>query len=208
MWRPGSYVLLTDLQQQERVKGLKDLNGWLVDCHHDCTPGQRNIAHSAHHNGCSTSIQACKTQNRNRARLVTQTWHTQPSMVVVLLTSSVSQTESCNHTTGAAADRKPPVRFLMHELLALLLSASSASSGTTRTAVILVVLGYTQHAMPTLLPQRMSSSTSFAICTVLQCIPACVYMRSTGTAKHAGQLRPGPHAVQGPTETYHRAQLT
>ena len=50
----------TSLQQQQLIKGLKDVDAGLVDGAHDRPACVDNVAHSTHHNGSSSGIQACR----------------------------------------------------------------------------------------------------------------------------------------------------
>ncbi len=47
------------LQQQQLIKGFKDVDAGLVDGAHNGPACVDDVAHSAHHNGSSSGIQAC-----------------------------------------------------------------------------------------------------------------------------------------------------
>ena len=51
------------LQQQQLIKGLKDVDAGLVDGAHYCPACVDNVAHCAHHNGCCSRIQSCISLN-------------------------------------------------------------------------------------------------------------------------------------------------
>lgn len=51
----------TTLQQQQLIKGLKDVNGWLVDGTHNGTACVDNVTHCPHHNGSCSCVQSCTT---------------------------------------------------------------------------------------------------------------------------------------------------
>ena len=54
----------TSLQQQQLIKGLKDVNTGLVNSAHNCPACVDNVAHGTHHNGSSSGIQACRRASR------------------------------------------------------------------------------------------------------------------------------------------------
>jgi len=47
------------LQQQQLIKGIKDVDAGLVDGTHNCPACVDNVTHCAHHNGCCSRIQTC-----------------------------------------------------------------------------------------------------------------------------------------------------
>ena len=56
---PIEDTLASPLQQQQLIKGLKDVNAGLVNGTHDCPARVDNVAHRPHHNSRSSSIQTC-----------------------------------------------------------------------------------------------------------------------------------------------------
>ena len=56
---PVEDELPAPLQQQQLIKGLKDVDAGLVDGAHNGPARVDNVAHCAHHNGCCSRIQAC-----------------------------------------------------------------------------------------------------------------------------------------------------
>ena len=50
-------ALPTPLQQQQLIKGLKDVNAGLVDGAHDGPACVDNVTHSPHDNGCCPGVQ-------------------------------------------------------------------------------------------------------------------------------------------------------
>ncbi len=51
--------LPASLQQQQLIKGLKDVDAGLVDGAHNCPACVDNVTHRPHHNSCCSRIQAC-----------------------------------------------------------------------------------------------------------------------------------------------------
>lgn len=60
--------LAASLQQQQLVKGLKDVDGGLVNGTHNSAACVDNVAHSPHHNGCCPCIQPCTSKGQVQAR--------------------------------------------------------------------------------------------------------------------------------------------
>ena len=51
--------LAAALQEDEGVEGLEDVDGGLMDRHHDCAPVPGHILDALHHDGCRTRVQPC-----------------------------------------------------------------------------------------------------------------------------------------------------
>ena len=58
--------LASSLEQQQLVKGLKDVDGRLVDGAHNGAASVDNIAHSPHHNGSCPCIQPCIRKDKGQ----------------------------------------------------------------------------------------------------------------------------------------------
>ncbi len=56
---PIEDALSSPLQQQQLIKGLKDVNAGLVNGTHNRPARVDNVAHRPHDNSCSSSIQTC-----------------------------------------------------------------------------------------------------------------------------------------------------
>ena len=53
-------ALASPLEQQKLIKGLKNVDGRLVDGAHNGSAGVDDVAHSSHHNGRCSGIQPCE----------------------------------------------------------------------------------------------------------------------------------------------------
>ena len=61
----------TSLQQQQLIKGLKDVNAGLVDGAHNRPACVDDVAHSTHHKGSSSGIPACNSPHQHPTSMLT-----------------------------------------------------------------------------------------------------------------------------------------
>ena len=56
--------LASTLEQQQLIKGLKDIDGWLMNSTHNGPPRVHNVTHSPHDNGRCPGVQPWTTTSQ------------------------------------------------------------------------------------------------------------------------------------------------